>query len=246
MSDLTGKVAFVTGGARGIGAAIVRRLVQGGADVAFTYLSSGDQARALADDLGATGRRVIALRADGNRGEEMRAALDETVARLGRLDVLVNNAGVWTSSPVEKVNAAEFDAVMGLHVRTAFLLAQAAAERMDEGGRIISIGSNLAVRVGRPGITLYAMSKSALAGMTQGLAHDLAPRGITVNLVHPGSTDTDMNPADGPFAAEQRAGIPLGRFADPDDVAATVAHLAGEGGRAITGTAISVDGGVNA
>jgi NAD(P)-dependent dehydrogenase (short-subunit alcohol dehydrogenase family) len=246
MSDLTGRVALVTGGSRGIGAAIALRLARDGADVALTYLSSAERAASVVREIEGLGRRGVALRADSADPAAVTAAVDTTAERLGRLDILVNNAGVFPFGPFEKVDAEELDRTLAVHVRSAFVAAQAASPHLGPGGRTISIGSNLAEHVGGPGVTLYAMTKSALAGLTRGLARELGPRGITVNVVHPGSTDTDMNPADAPHAEIQRAQTALGRFQSADDVAATVAHLAGEGGRTITGTALLVDSGANA
>ncbi|MCO1658160.1 SDR family NAD(P)-dependent oxidoreductase [Pseudonocardia humida] len=246
MSDLTGRVALVTGGSRGIGAAIALRLAADGADVAITYLTADDRAAAVVAAIERTGRRGLALRADSADTAAVARAVDDTAARLGRLDVLVNNAGVFPYGPFEEVGRDELDRVLAIHVGAAFTAAQAASRHMGPGGRIISIGSNLAERAGQPGIALYSMSKAALTGLSRGLAHDLGPRGITVNVVHPGSTDTDMNPADGPDADAQRARTALGAFQTADDVAATVAHLAGEGGRTITGAALLVDSGANA
>lgn len=246
---LAGKAALVTGGSRGIGAAIVRRLAREGADVAFTYVSAAgeEQAGKVVADVEAAGRRALALRADAADPGAVTAAVDRAAEEFGRLDVLVNNAGVFPSGPVEDVTLEEVDHTIAVHVRAVFLASQAAARHLPDGsGRIIGIGSTLGERVPFAGVTLYAMSKAALGGLTRGLARDLGPRGITVNVVHPGSTDTDMNPADAADADFQRELTALGRFLDPDDVAATVAHLAGPGGRRITGAAITVDAGANA
>ncbi|GIG70991.1 NAD(P)-dependent dehydrogenase (short-subunit alcohol dehydrogenase family) [Phytomonospora endophytica] len=163
-----------------------------------------------------------------------------------RVDVLVGNAGIAPFGPLADVTLDEVDRTLAIHARASFLLAQAAAPHMPDGGRIVFIGSSLAERVPYPGWSLYAMSKSALVGLTKGLARDLGPRGITVNLVAPGSTDTEMNPADGPDAEGERAFTALGAYCSPEDIAATVAHLAGEGGRMITGATIAVDAGVTA
>jgi 3-oxoacyl-[acyl-carrier protein] reductase len=246
MGDLTGRAALVTGGSRGIGAAVARRLAHDGADVAITYRSATEQAARVVDEIRQLGRRGLALQADSADPDAVRAAVEETATRLGRLDVLVNNAGVFPFGPFEAVSLEELDRTTAIHVRSAFVAAQAASPHLGAGGRIISIGSNLAERAPHDGIALYAMTKSALTGLTRALARELGPRGITVNLVHPGSTDTDMNPADGPAADEQRALTALGRFQTAADVAATVAHLAGPGGRTITGTALLVDAGANA
>jgi NAD(P)-dependent dehydrogenase (short-subunit alcohol dehydrogenase family) len=244
MSELAGKVALVTGGSRGIGAAIARRLAREGATVALTYATSADKAEAVAKEITAAGGRALVIQSDLARPEAAADAVEETVRELGGIDILVNNAGVIATGPVEEVPAAELDRVLAVHVRSVFLAAQAAARHMREGGRIISIGTCLAERLPGPGFTLYSMSKSALTGLTKGLARDLGPRGITATVVHPGPTDTDMNPADSGEAADFQRGVTaLGHYGEADDIAATVAHLAGPGGRYITGTAIAVDGG---
>ncbi|HEY8545060.1 MAG TPA: SDR family oxidoreductase [Acidimicrobiales bacterium] len=241
--DLAGRVALVTGGSRGIGAAIGRRLARDGADVAFTYVQAGAKADEVVAAVQREGRRAVALRADAADPDAVVAAVDDTVARLGRLDVLVNNAGIFPYGPLEEVTREEVDTTLAVHVRAVFLASQAAARHMGEGGRIVSIGSNIAEKVPFPGVSLYAMSKAALVGLTKGLAHDLAGRAITVNLVAPGSTDTDMNPAEAPAAKEELALIPLGRYLHPDEIAAAVAFLAGPGAAGITGTTLVVDGG---
>ena len=243
MSAIAGKAALVTGGSRGIGRAIALRLAAEGADVALTYASAGDKALAVVGEIEATGRRGLALQADAADPHAAASAVERTVAEFGRLDILVNNAGIAALGPLEEVTLEQVDRTLAIHVRAAFLAAQAAARHMGEGGRIISIGSCLAERVPGPGITLYAMSKAALIGLAKGLARDLGTRGITANVVHPGPIDTDMNPADGPGADAERALLASGEFGRADDIAATVAHLAGPGGRFITGAAIAVDGG---
>ena len=246
MDDLNGRVALVTGGSRGIGAAIALRLATHGADVAITYHSAADRAARVVKEIEALGRRGLAAQADSADPAAVREAVDRTVAELGRLDVLVNNAGIFPYGPFEQVSLEELDRTTAIHMRSAFVAAQAASPHLGAGGRIISIGSNLAERVSHPGTALYSMTKSALTGLTKALARELGPRGITVNVVHPGSTDTDMNPADGPGADDQRVLTALGHFQTADDVAATVAHLAGPGGRTITGAALLVDAGANA
>lgn len=244
MSDaLDGKAVLVTGGSRGIGAAIARRLAAEGADVALTYLRSADRAAGVVAAIERAGRRGLALAADSADPAQVASAVERTVAELGRLDVLVNNAGVFPAGPLEQVTLEDVDRTLAVHARAAYLAAQAAARHMGAGGRIINIGSCFVERVPYPGLSLYAMSKSALVGLTKGLARDLGERQITVNVVHPGSTDTEMNPADGPDAEAERAYIALGRYAEAEEIAATVAHLAGEGGRYINGASIAVDGG---
>ncbi|MFD0887675.1 SDR family NAD(P)-dependent oxidoreductase, partial [Streptosporangium algeriense] len=190
--------------------------------------------------------RGLAVPAEATDAAALTAAVERTVSTLGGLDILVNNAGIAPYGPIEEVTLEEVDRTLAVHARASFLLAQAAVRHMGDGGRIINIGSSLVERVTSPGWTLYSMSKSALIGFTKGLARDLGPRGITVNLVHPGSTDTEMNPADGPDADEERSYTALGRYCDPDDIAATVAHLAGPGARNITGTSVTVDAGTTA
>jgi NAD(P)-dependent dehydrogenase (short-subunit alcohol dehydrogenase family) len=244
--SLTGKVALVTGGSRGIGAAIAQRLASDGADVAITYEKSEDRAKEVVANIEATGRRAVAVRADSADAADVVAAVERTASELGGLDILVNNAGIFPSGPFEDVTVEDIDRTFAIHVRSAFVAAQAASRHLPDGGRIVSIGSNLADVVPRAGIALYSASKSALNGLSKGLARDLGPRGITVNVVHPGSTDTDMNPADSNHAEPQRARTAVGHYGTADDIAAAVSYLAGDGGRHVTGTTLTVDGGANA
>ncbi|SEH87019.1 NAD(P)-dependent dehydrogenase, short-chain alcohol dehydrogenase family [Mycolicibacterium rutilum] len=246
MAELSGKSALVTGASRGIGAEIAVRLAELGADVAVTYAQSKERADAVVDRIAAHGRRGLAIRADSAVAGDVIAAVDETAAAFGGLDILVNNAGVFPFGPIEGVPLEEVDRTLDIHVRAVYLASQAAVRHMPDGGRIISIGSNLAERVPAPGVTLYAMSKAALLGFTRGLARDLGERAITVNLVQPGSTDTDMNPADAPGADSQRALSALKRYAAPGEIADTVAFLAGDRAANITGAVLTVDGGTNA
>ncbi|MEU4340595.1 SDR family oxidoreductase [Nocardia sp. NPDC023852] len=246
MSDLTGKVALVTGGSRGIGAAIARRLAAAGADVALTYQNAQRQAKAVAGEVEALGRRAIAIQADSADATAVRTAVRTAASELGGLDILVNNAGIFPAKPFEQFTVAEIDNALNVHARAAFVGAQAAVAHMTDGGRIISIGTNLSEHAPFGGLALYNLSKSALNGFTKALARELGPRGITVNLVQPGSTDTDMNPQDGDHAPLQRDLTALGRFGAADDVAATVAFLAGSSGRSITGAFFTVDSGTNA
>ena len=230
MGELAGKVALVTGGSRGIGAAIVRRLARDGAAVAFTYVTAADNAQAIAKHIDADGGRALVIQADSADPGAVVAAVERTVQELGRLDILVNNAGVFIGGPVEEATVGQADRLWAVDVRAVFVASQAAARHMSEGGRIITIGSALADRVPAP-------------GLTKGLARDLAPCGITVALVHGGLIDTDMNPANSPAASFLSSVPALGRYGSAADIAATVTHLAGDGGRYITGAAISVDGG---
>ncbi|MGP4085154.1 SDR family oxidoreductase [Streptomyces sp. KR55] len=238
---LNGKVALVTGGSRGIGAATAVRLAREGADVAITYMNGKDAADDVVRAVEALGRRAVALRADSADADEAAGAVQRTAEALGGLDVLVNNVGVGLLGPLDSIALAEVDRVLSVNVRGVFLASQAAAARMTDGGRIITIGTCMTQRVPGPGGTLYATSKSALIGLTKALARELGGRGITANIVHPGPIDTDMNPADGPYAAGQAAMTALGRFGTAEEVASTVAHLAGAS--YITGAEFSVDGG---
>lgn len=246
MTELAGKVALVTGGSRGIGAAIATRLAAAGADVAITFARRTGDAQAVVAEIVAAGRRGIAIQADSADADQIVAAVERAVGELGRLDILVSNAGIFPFGAIEDTSLEEIDRALAIHARAVYLASRAAVRHMADGGRIVSIGSNLAERVPFAGVTLYAMSKSALLGFTRGLARDLGGRGITVNLVQPGSTDTEMNPADGPTADDQRALSALGRYAEPADIAETVAFLAGDAGRTITGAVLTADSGANA
>lgn len=245
MSGLEGKVALVTGGSRGIGAAIGRRLAAEGADVSLTYLHAADAAQKVVDDVTALGRRGFAIRADSASADEVVTAVDETATRFGRLDILVNNAGIFPNGPLDAITVDDIDRTLAIHVRAALLASQAAARHMTTGSRIINIGSNISDQVPFPGVTLYAASKAALIGLTKGLARDLGPRGITANLVQPGSTDTDMNPVNGESADHQRSLTILDRFGTPEDIAAAVAYLVADSGRNVTGSTLTVDAGTN-
>ncbi|MCI3238525.1 SDR family oxidoreductase [Streptomyces spinosisporus] len=238
---LHGKAALVTGGSRGIGAATALRLAREGADVALTYVNGKEAAEEVVRRIEALGRRAVALRADAADADEAAGAVERAAEALGGLDVLVNNAGVGVLGPLEGLTLADVDRVLAVNVRGVFLTSQAAAGRMRAGGRIITIGTCMSQRVPGPGGTLYATSKSALIGLTKALARELGGRGITANIVHPGPTDTDMNPADGPYAEDQAAMTALGRFGTAQEVAETVAHLAGAG--YVTGAEFAVDGG---
>ncbi len=246
MSGLKGKAALVTGGSRGMGAAIARRLAADGADVALTYVESANKARNVVSDIEHAGRRSLAISADSADPTAVAAAVEKTVAAFGRLDILVNNAGIFIAKPIEALTLADFDTMIAINVRAVFAATKAAAVHMGDGGRIIAIGSNLAERAPSPGLSLYSLSKAALVGFTKGVARDLGARGITVNVVHPGSTDTDMNPADGEHADGQRALMAIPRFGEPRNIASLVAWLAGEDARFVTGAGFVIDGGANA
>lgn len=244
--EFQGKVALVTGGTRGIGAAIVRRLAQRGAAVAFTYASSDRAAAELARELGASGARILAIKADSRDPLAVRAAVARAASELGGLDILVNSAGVFPAGPIEDATLDEINDTLAIHAAAVFVASQAALAHMGAGGRIISIGSCFAQRVPYGGVTLYAMSKSALIGFTKGLAREVGPRGITVNIVDPGSTDTDMNPADGPTVDAELALMAVKRYAQPDEIAAAVGYLAGAESQFITGASLAIDGGFTA
>ncbi|MEZ2330607.1 3-oxoacyl-ACP reductase family protein [Mesorhizobium sp. RCC_202] len=244
--QLAGKVAFVTGGSRGIGAAVARRLARDGASVALTYVNGEGQARAVVDEIEAGGGRAVAIKADGRNAQALEKAVDQAMAAFGRLDILVNSAGIWRAAPIDTLSLADFDESMEVNLRAPFVASKAAARYMQDGGRIISIGSNLAERVMDPGLSAYATSKAALIGLTKALARDLGARGITANIVHPGSTDTDMNPADGPHAEHQRQKMATPRFGEADEIAGMVAWLASSEGRFVTGASLTIDGGANA
>jgi NAD(P)-dependent dehydrogenase (short-subunit alcohol dehydrogenase family) len=246
MTDLTGKRALVTGASRGIGAAIALELAARGADVAITYERSADKAAEVVRSIEGKGRRGFAIQADSADAAAVKRSVDEAAQRLGGLDILVNNAGIARGGPVAEQSLADIDALLAVNIRSVVLASQAAIAHLPDGGRIVSIGSCLAERVPFGGVTVYSMTKSALLSFTRGLARELGPRGITVNLVQPGSTDTDMNPADGPQSDVQRANSALGHYGKPEDIAAAVAFLASPAARQITGTGITVDGGANA
>ena len=243
IKTLDGKVALVTGGGRGIGAAVALRLASDGADVALTFQQNQHRADDVVEQIKAMGRRALAVRADSADPVAVVAAVDRSAEEFGRLDIVVSNAGAFLLGPLEQLTLWEFDQTIAVNVRAPFVASQAAVRHMSDGGRIITIGSNVAERAVFPGFSLYAMSKTALTGLTKALGRELGPRAITVNLVNPGPTDTDLNPADG-ASAEAIAGFTaLGHYALPGDIAGTVAFLAGPDARYITGATVNVDGG---
>lgn len=241
--SLNSKVAFIQGGSRGIGAAIVKRLAREGAAVTFTYSQSADSARALVAEVEAAGGRALAIRADSASEQEIRGAIGEAVTAFGRLDILVNNAGVLAIAPIEEFSIDDLDRTLAINVRSVVIASQEAARHMNDGGRIISIGSTNADRMPFGGGAVYAMSKSALVGLTKGLARDLGPRGITVNNVQPGPVDTDMNPDNTDFATSLKPLMAVGRYGQVEEIASFVAYLAGPEAGYITGANLLIDGG---
>lgn len=243
MIDLSGKRALVTGGSRGIGAAISLALAESGADVAFTYQRSADKAEAVVKSIEGIGRRAVAIQADSADPEAIDRSVGEAVAALGGLDILINSAAIGLSGMIADIDLGAYQAMMDVNVRAPVLFAKAVIPHLSEGGRIISIGSGLGEKVPFPGVTAYAMSKAALTSFTRGLSRELGPNGVTVNLVQPGSTDTDANPADGEGAEFQRSLTSLGRFGQPHEVANAVVFLASPAASAITGAVLNVDSG---
>lgn len=246
MKKLANKIALVTGGSRGIGAATVRRLAAEGAKVAFTYTRSVEKAAALVAEIEAAGGRAVAIAADNSRPEEVIKAVNETVENFGTLDILVSNAGVYIGKEFSEHTIDEYDQVMDVNVKAVYVAALEAVKHLKTGGRIITIGSNMADNALSANNTLYAMSKSTLQGFTRGLARDLGSKGITVTLVQPGPIDTDMNPANSELADFIRSKMAIPVYGTGDDIAGLVSFLASEEGRYITGSWITIDGGLNA
>ncbi|MBO8195125.1 SDR family oxidoreductase [Streptomyces oryzae] len=242
---LEGKVALVTGGSRGIGAATARALADEGAAVAISYVSSAKRAEDVVAGLKRTGRQASAHRADQADPHQVTALVDAVAAQYGRLDVLVNNAAHYATGPVDdpKGDLAAVDRQLAANVGGVGAAVRAAARHLGEGGRIITVGSHLSSRAGFPGVADYAATKAAVIGYSKGAARDLAPRGITVNVVQSGSVATDMNPSDGPFADVQRAANAMGRFGRPEEIAAGIVFLASPAASFITGTVLTIDGG---
>jgi 3-oxoacyl-[acyl-carrier protein] reductase len=243
---LENKRALVTGGSRGIGAAIVKRLAREGAHVALTYVSKPDQANETVQAAEALGVRALAIQADSADSQAVAAAVEHTVAELGGIDILVNNAGIGVFAPIEDYRLEDFDRTLAVNLRAVFVATQAAVRHMQTGGRIITIGSCNAERMPFGGGAVYAMSKAALVGLVKGLARDLGPHGITVNNVQPGPIDTDLNPAVGDFADMLRQLMALPRYGSGDEVAALVAYLAGPEAGFVTGASLTIDGGFTA
>jgi 3-oxoacyl-[acyl-carrier protein] reductase len=246
MSKLNNKVALVTGGSRGIGAGIAKRLAADGANVAITYTKGADAAQAVVKEIESTGRKAIAIQADAADAAAVKAAVEKTAATFGRLDVLVNNAGTAIPKTFEETTLEEMDHVIDINVRGVFVATQAAQKHMKDGGRIIMIGSCVGERMMTPGLVPYSATKGAVKMFTQGLSREVGGRGITVNNVQPGPIDTDLNPAAGDWATPQVAATALGRYGHVDEVAALVSFVASPEASYITGANLTVDGGTNA
>jgi len=243
---LQNKRALVTGGSRGIGAAIVKRLARDGANVALTYVTKPDQASATAKAAQELGVKALALQADSADAKALVAAIERTAKEWGGLDILVNNAGIAAMAPLDEYPLEDLDRTLAVNLRAVFVATQAAVKHMKAGGRVVTIGSCNAERMPFAGGAVYSMSKAALVGLVKGLARDLGPRGITINNVQPGPIDTDMNPADGDFAERLKKLMALPRYGTGDEVAAMVAYLAGPDAGFVTGASLTIDGGFTA
>jgi 3-oxoacyl-[acyl-carrier protein] reductase len=244
--NLEGKIALITGGSRGIGAAIAKRLAADGANVAITYSKGADAAASVVKEIERAGRKAIAIQADAADADAVEAAVEKTVATFGQLDVLVNNAGTLVAKRFEETTLEEMDRIIDINVRGVFVATQAALKHMTDGGRIIMIGSAVGERVLTPGVVPYSATKGAVKIFTQALSREVGSRGITVNNVQPGPIDTDLNPAAGDWAVPQKAVTALDRYGSVDEVAALVAFVAGPESSYITGANLNVDGGMNA
>jgi 3-oxoacyl-[acyl-carrier protein] reductase len=243
---LQGKRALITGGSRGIGAAIVKRLAREGAHVALTYVSKPGQANETVKAAQEFGVKALALQADSADAGAVVAAVAQTAAEFGGIDILVNNAGIAVIAPIDVYRLEDLDRTLAVNVRAVFVATQAAVKHMQAGGRIINIGSCNAERMPFTGGGVYAMSKAALVGLVKGLARDLGPRGITINNVQPGPVDTEMNPATSDFAKMLVQQMALPRYARGDEIASLVAYLAGPEAAYVTGASLSIDGGFTA
>jgi 3-oxoacyl-[acyl-carrier protein] reductase len=246
MTVLCGKAALITGASRGIGAAIAKRLAADNASVAITYSNSADAALKLVKDIERTGGKAIAIRADATDAKAVTTAVETTVASFGRLDILVNNAGTAIPKPFEETTLDEMDRIININLRGVFIATQAALKQIEDGGRIIIIGSCVGDRVMTPGLVTYAATKGAVKLFAQGLAREVGARRITVNTIQPGPIDTDLNPAAGDWAEPQIAATALKRYGSVEDIAAMVAFVAGPQAGYITGASLTVDGGTNA
>jgi 3-oxoacyl-[acyl-carrier protein] reductase len=244
---LTGKTALVTGGSRSIGAAIARKLAaDGAAAVAITYSASPDRAAQVVADIEAAGGKAIAIAADAGNPEAVRGAVAQAVSAFGGIDILVNNAGVAVNAPIEDFKFEDYERMVAVNVTGVFVATQEAVRHMPPGGRVIHIGSSMTRYAAFPTASVYTLTKGAITGFNRSLVRDLGPKGITVNTVHPGPTDTDMNPADGPVAAIVGPGMAIGRYGQPAEIASVVAFLASPDAAFVTGADIVADGGLTA
>ena len=243
---LEGKIAFVTGASRGIGAAIAKRLAADGAKVVITYSKGAETAGLVVKAIESLGGKAIAIQADATDPKAVQAAIAKTVSTFGKLDILVNNAGTAFPKKFEETTLEELDHVINLNIRGVFVATQAALKQMNNDGRIISIGSCVGERMMTPGLVPYSATKSAIRMFTQGLSREVGDRGITVNNVQPGPIDTDLNPAAGEWAVPQKAATALNRYGKVEEVAALVAFIASPEASYITGANLTVDGGTNA
>ena len=246
MANLTNKIALVTGGSRGIGAGIAKRLAAEGASVAITYTKGEAAAASVVKEIERVGGKAIAIQADATDAKAVKAAVEEAVATYGRLDVFVNNAGTAIPKPFLETTLEELDQMIALNFRGALIATQAALRHMRDGGRIIMIGSCVGERMMTPGLVAYAATKGAIKMFTQGLSREVGDRGITVNNIQPGPIDTDLNPAASEWAAPQTANTALKRYGRVEEIAAMVAFVAGPEAAYITGANLTVDGGTNA
>ena len=245
MKPLQHKAALVTGGSRGIGAGIAKRLAREGVDVAITYHASNEKADKVVQEIQQYGGKALSIKADNEDPQAVMKAVDQVYETFGGLHILVNNAGIGLYDDINNFTLEDFDRIMAINVRAVFAASKAALKYLGDGGRIIHIGSCQAERMPSPGGSLYAMSKSALVGLTKGMARDLGPKGITVNVIHPGPVDTDMNPANGPSADHQRSLTAMGEYGSVENIAGLAAYLAGPESGYITGARMTIDGGTN-
>lgn len=246
MKRLANKVVFITGGSRGIGAAITRRMAAEGAKVVFTYQHSKELSLRMQQELRSSGSDALAVQADSSDPNAIREAVSTAVTHFGGLNILINNAGIYIGKDFREHTLADYEEIMAVNVRAVYVASLEASKYLKEGGRIITIGSNMADNSFGPQTTLYTMSKSALKGFTRGLARDLGPSGITVNLIQPGPVDTDMNPAESTLADELRSRMATGQYGSGEDIAALVAFLSSDESKYMTGTSLTMDGGLNA
>lgn len=246
LNPLSGKAALVTGGSRSIGAAIARKLAADGAAVAITYSASPDRAAQVVAEIEAAGGKAIAIEADAGNPVAVRAAVARTVEAFGGIDILVNNAGMAVNAPIEEYRFEDYERMLAVNVTGVFVATQEAVRHMKDGGRIIHIGSSMTRYAAFPTASVYTLTKGAVTGFNRSLVRDLGPKGITVNTVHPGPTDTDMNPADGPVAAIVGPGMAIGRYGQPAEIASVVAFLASPDAAFVTGADILADGGLTA